>query len=357
MPYKITVLAAALLAAGCSVFDNGEHRDSLLDGGADAGTDAGMEDAGPVLMFDDVCGASSPAFVLGVTQTNLAINTVGLGNHVTSSCGGAETLGADAFIAVDVQAGDYWHFHLRNDPDDLASASRQPALYLILAPGGSCDSRDCRFASDVCAESGDEHFAFVADEPGRWYLGIDDRQTGGSRYLLDALHPTCGEDGREHGEACDDGNSTDGDGCNRRCQREVTESLPNEVEPNDNPNEANMLVMPLSGELTVLGNIGGPGGCRYSDTFAIDVPPNAHVEVDVLTTGGAVCTDAALTNSYQLSLRNSASMDVVAPMTDANGCAIVRSNALAGGLYFLTATLPGETTSIAPYRLRVRVVP
>jgi cysteine-rich repeat protein len=331
---------------------------------SDAGTrpDAGsLPDAGPLEdggtpTPDDRCGEAEPSFVLARSETNLRIDTTGSADDIAQVCG-APMSGDDAFITVDVQAGEYWHFHLRADPADVGSASRDVAAYLLSAPAGACDARACPHFSDSCSGVGDEHFGFVADEPGRLYFGVDSPTAGGAVYLLDVLRPTCGENGREHGEACDDDNRDDGDGCTSRCTRELTEAIPNEVEPNDNAFEANAIVLPASGELTVHGNIGGSGACRYSDVFSVEVPAGAHFEVDALSQAAAPCDDAALTDGFELALFNVAGQEIVAPTVDLNGCAIVRSDALTAGRYFVHVMLPEELETIRAYRLRVRVVP
>lgn len=353
MKTKLTAILLALSLPGCFVFDDTiRHADAGQSKG-DAG-DSGPPDAGP-LILDDLCGVSPPRLLLTRTTRNIAIDTTGLTNAVTSTCGGAPTLGHDAFIAVDVEAGAYWHFHLHNDTSYSDSINRQPALYLL---NSGCDSRECTFSSDVCAASGDEHFGFVAPAAGRWYIGIDDRIAGGGHYLLDAFRPTCGDGTKEHGEACDDGDTDDGDGCNHACLIELTHELPAEREANDNPTEANFLVMDSTNEFVVPGGIGGSGTCRYGDNFAIDVPPGARVEVDVLDAAGAVCADSALTDGYDLALRNSSFTDVVSAQVDATTrCAQVRSPTLSGGVYFVTVVLPQESESAIPYKLRVRIVP
>ncbi len=344
---SLLAIGAALLAPGCFIFPDQPPQ-------PDSGMNDAAIDGGPQFVFDDRCGVAAPALVLNRTRQDIAIDTRVLTNAVSSSCGGAPTLGNDAFIAVDAQAGEYWHFHLRTDPADLQSSTRMPALYLLPAPAGSCDPRDCTFSSDQCVFEGDEHFGFVASDSGRWFLGVDDRVIGGGRYLLDAIRPVCGDGVREHGEACDDVDRTL---CTSNCLRVLSMELPSEIEPNDNPTEANFLTLSPANDFTVDGAIGGSGACRYTDTFAVDVPAGATVEVDVLKSDGAVCDNATLSADYRLALRNAAFADVVTGMTDAAGCARVRSPALGGGIYYVTVLLPNQIETPALYRLQVRVVP
>jgi cysteine-rich repeat protein len=351
-------LITALSASGCFILDDQHLVDLMRDSGppVDSGPrpDTGMlfTDGG-MIPFDDHCGAENPRTILRRTTLDILIDTNQMSNSVSTNCGGAPTPGNDVFLAIDVQPAEYWHFHLKTDPTDPDSANRQPALYLLR--GRPCDDRECSFSSDVCGGVGDEHFGFVANEPGIWYLGIDDRLAGGGRYVLQALRPVCGDGERIHGESCDDENVTGGDGCSSNCLIELETSR--EMEPNDNPTEANYLILPGSNEIVVEGVIGGEGACRYADTFAVNVPENTRVSVDVLDTSGAVCADSALTEGFQLALRNTAFADAVpSGTTDGAGCSILRSpEPLRGGLYYVTVLLPEDLERPKAYRLRIRV--
>ncbi len=351
MKKTLVALVLALSLPGCFVFDYGNPP---KQDGPDSGNGS---DGGHVTLHDpdDSCGEDPPGLLLTTTTRGIEIDTTGMSNAIRSSCGGASTEGNDAFIGVLAQAGVYWHFHLKNDPTHVDTVDRQPALYMLPV---ACDERACTFASDVCAGNGDEHFGFVSPVDGTWYLGIDDRMPGGGHYVLDAIRPTCGDGMTDHGEACDDGNRDDGDGCTHDCLREISADSPSEQEANDNPTEANYLVIPASGEFVVNGAIGGAGTCRYADTFAIDVPAGAHVEVDVLDNTGSVCSDSALTSQYQLALRNGSFADVMAGQNDTTtGCAWIRSQALtSGGRYYVAVTLPAEIASPVAYHLRIRLV-
>jgi cysteine-rich repeat protein len=344
----VMALAATTAAAttGCMVVTT-EHRDGLADAGS-AGRDGGggQVDAGP--RFDDTCGATDPRMILRDTTRGITIDSRSFRSSVGMSCG-AVTPGNDVFIAVDVVAGEYWHFHL-STPD----TTRNPMLFLT--PGTSCDTRNCEYVSAVCTGSGDEHFAFEANANGRWFIGVDDGMMGGSDYTLEAYRPTCRDGRPEHGEGCDDGNMIDGDGCDRNCRRELSEMAAVEIEPNDNRREANVLRLPASNALTVSGNIGGPGTCVYADTFGVNVPAGASLEVDALNPDGTACASGSLT-PFQLSLQNSAGGNVSMNMRDATGCAIVRATGLTAGVYFVRLAVPTETTIAADYNLRIRIVP
>jgi cysteine-rich repeat protein len=329
-----------------------EHLDEVLNSGPE---DAGRlpdgqvnpgEDAGPVIRFDDVCGAENPEFLLRDTTPNIMVDTTSYANNNTGSCN-AMTPGNDVFLAVDVQAGEFWHFHL-----SALTPNREPILFLTT---DACDQRDCEFSSNSCDMEGDEHFAFIADESARWYLGIDDEVAGGAMYSLSAFRPSCGLDGREHGEGCDDGNNVDGDGCDSECHEELTTTRNAEVEPNDNLIEANTLVLPPSNAMEVTGGIGGPGGCLYPDVFAISIPAGGDIHVDALTPAGTACTSETLT-PYDINLQN-AGGDIIAGTEDANGCSIFRGTDLPEGRYYIRLDLTTATSTVASYRIHAEILP
>lgn len=333
-------------ATGCVVVD-GKHRDLLLrDGGGQRDGDVSHTDAG--MQFDDQCGADNPRLLLTDTTRDILIDTEAYHNLNNQSCG-ANTPGKDVFIGVDVVAGEFWHFHLA-----AVSPDRNPMLFLT--QGTSCDSRSCQFVSTACEGTGDEHFAFVADADGRWYIGIDDGVTGGGQYMLSAFRPVCGDGEKTHGEACDDGNLINGDRCDRRCRLELSEARTMEVEPNDNRVESNALRLPASNDLTITGSIGGPGACTYADVFAVSLPDMGDLHVDALNSDDSACASGSLT-PFNLSLENSAGEVVLANMEDSSGCAIIRATNQASGEYFVRVSVPAETSLPASYRLHVQVLP
>ncbi|HEY8429394.1 MAG TPA: hypothetical protein VIL20_13505 [Sandaracinaceae bacterium] len=340
------LVVLAWLAEGCTIVSPA-HRDEVLgrrdggDGGPD--TDAG----GP--RFDDRCGAPNPRMVLRGTTRDIMIDTTeGYGSDNGSSCGLA-TPGNDVFIAVDVVEGEYWHFHL-----SARTPGSDPMLYLTQAT--QCDSRSCQYVSAMCTgETGEEHFAFVADHDGRWYIGIDDSTPGGGRYVLQAYRPVCGDGVEEHGEACDDGDRDDRDGCDRHCRYELSEARTIEREPNDNAIEANALIMPASNVLEITGNIGG-GTCLYHDVFAVTVPDQGDLLVESLDpNGSSPCVDGS-TTPFEMLLEDARGQRVVSSETDPNGCTILRARDRAGGEYFVHVYVD-DPSIVTAYRLRFSIQP
>ena len=346
MRTSVFFLAAAALS-GCFVVD-AAHYQRLT--GQDAGTDAQQPSE---VYAVDTCGASN-TFVFTQTTRNIAIDTRTSNSDIATTCRGPATTGNDVFFAVNVQAGEFWHFHLRVDPTDPTSVmSRDPAFYLLQT---GCDARVCRFASDACDGNLDEHFAFKADARGTWYLGIDDRNPGGGRYLLDAIRPVCGDGVAEHGEACDDGNTVNDDRCDNQCRATVGgESGFDEKTPNDNEAEANHILLPTSRTMQIQGAIGGEGDC-YPDVFVIDVPQNATLTVRSQDMSNVDCASAT-TTPFQFALRNARGDAVGGTVT--SGCPEITytNGPTSATTYYIWLSAATRTTALTTYRMRVSVTP
>ena len=347
-------VCAAALCGGCFVVSPG-HRDDILSGTPDSGTadaaadsgsgeDAGGDNGGLV----DRCGDPAGDYrVLRDSAAPFIVDTRDLVNRV-SACGSGSAMGNDGFIAVEVVAGDRWHFHVIPDPA-TPGQMRDPFLYLVLADASSCDTRACQFSSNACAGSGDEHFAFIAPEDGIWYLGIDDVMPGGGVYQLEAIRLQCGDGTKVHGEACDGGEN-----CNSACQQVLSETRPMEVEANDNPIEANFVELPAGTRTITLGGTIGGDSCTYPDVYSFRILNASNLAVDVLDTGDAVCANGSQT-PFDLVLRNSAGEVRAGPMTNATtGCAELRVNNLPAAAYFVHVehATPIEDRPV-PYRMRI----
>jgi cysteine-rich repeat protein len=343
----ILAITATLAASGCLIVTRDKINSFDEDSGPrDDGSPDDRDSGGP--LFDDTCGNPTPMMMLRDGRLNIAVDTTSYRGDVGMSCE-VSTPGNDIFLGVDVAAGQVWHFHL------TGSGDRQPMLYLS---DGSCDPRECSFQSAFCDTGGDEHFAFIPDAPGLWYVGIDDSAPGGGVYDLDVYVPICGDNESIHGEACDDGGRVAGDGCDEKCRVELSEARTNEEpeEPNDNIVEANSILMPASNVLEITGSISSGGGCRYPDIFAIDVPAMGDLSIDALNSDSTACASGALT-PFEFSLERANGDVVVATMADSNGCSIVRAPNLNEGEYFLRVFLPPDVEASTNYRLRIRIQP
>ena len=343
---SLTVFALALCAcsnADPSFFealrDSGRDSSEGVDGGGDAAVDTGPD--GPQLV--DRCGDRS-AFV--ITETSVFdVDTRGLGAETDVSC--APSAGNDGFFAIDVQAGEYWHFHLHDASGD--EVDRKPVLYLL---DSGCDPRRCIQLSNQCGDSGDEHFAFLPDTGGIWYLGIDDENAGGGLYTLQAIRPDCGNGVSEHGESCDGQ-----PGCDSKCRWVLDSGRTQEQIPNDNVTEANVISLPpAGGELEITGDIGGSAACNYPDMFAVVIADGgAALHVDIRA-DGASCPAAAAA-PYSLALLNSAGGTRAGATIDTNGCPIIDATLPAGLYYVSVGDTRVDPERPNPYHLKFAVTP
>lgn len=345
----LIALGACLFGTGCFIVDGSlrPSQDPDMDpqGGTDmAGLDLGED--GPRVV--DTCGTpDAPYIELFDTQSSIRIDTTDLTDQI-QSCDSRDAPGNDGFVAVNVTAGQYWHFHLR--PDPAVRQDRDPFLYLLFSSGTSCDDRQCNFRSDVCQGGKDEHFAFEADQNGVWYLGIDDRMEGGGVYLLDAILPFCGNGERDHGESCDDPAS---DECDSQCRNVLSEDRSSEAAPNDNAVEANVLDFPASNMLEISGAIGGDE-CTYPDVFAFTVPAGgATLAVRALNPEtNDPCFDPTLT-PYRYVLRRDDGQVRDGPETDSvTGCAVLDED-LAEGSYNLFVEHAEPFEDLISYKFRI----
>lgn len=335
-------LALVAALAGCSVVSP-QHLEELRDGATQG------DGQTPEVPYDETCLGpdDTPLLLVSDTTRDIMIDTTSYSNDNSSACG-AETPGNDAFVAIDVQPGAIWHFHLR-----ALSPGRLPMLYFARA--GDCDPRECDFVSTACVGSGDEHFAFEGNAPGIWYVGVDDSAPGGGLYKLDIYRPRCGDGQELHGEACEKELS---EGCDDRCRVELSTLRSGEQEPNDNRVEANALVFPAANELVISGDIGGEAACTYDDVFALTVPDMGDIEIHALQSDGATPCASSSTTPFDLALEDAAGRTVVENRTDTTtGCALIEASDLPGGTYFVRLGITVETLEVALYYLRFRVLP
>jgi cysteine-rich repeat protein len=246
---NLVVFAFAIAGAGCSVFDPALYQAAATadagtggggSGGSDAAADAapdtaaGPDSAEPALMLGDSCQAapllgSSSSMAHPIDTTTLAGDYSEL-----QACVGHDLPGNDGFIAVDMKAGEKWHFHVNPLSPDF-----DPAVYVL----ASCDPRACSAATaiDGCGPGKSEHLSFVAPGDGRYYLVVDSAKGGGGPATVVIIKPTCGNGVTEHSETCDDNNTVSNDGCDSLCRKELATAIVSEAEPNDDPRAANVL--------------------------------------------------------------------------------------------------------------------
>jgi cysteine-rich repeat protein len=325
-------LFAAIFAPGCDVFDERLYLE------ADAGTpaqDSGPEDAGPSVFLADVCNDADVPVLLSFNDF-LDTDTTSLENDYfeLATCLGRNAAGNDGFFAIDMIAGQKWHFHVKVTP----GSSADPAVYVL---GQSCDPRECQPGDGLneCIAGQDEHFSFVPDRTDRFLIGVDTIGNGGEALQVLAVRPVCGDGTKEHSESCDDSNTDMGDGCDGSCRAEIPNAGatdPNaEVEPNDEPFVNANIVDVSAGAVRVTGQLGSK--CDF-DSFGIVVPAGGSVRATLTTPSGEACP--AGSPDLRLTLRDPGGFTEVGRVD--GGCPAIDGDAFAQGLpsgvYFVRAT-------------------
>jgi cysteine-rich repeat protein len=279
-------IAGLAAASACHVFDP-----PPLAGSADGGSDpAGDVDAGSVEPVADAAPTDDPESGLSDRCTDpemplalsddapMRVNLGGLQDDLSSfpTCGASELLdGADGFISIVASAGERWHIEAepRSDFD--------VALYVL----PSCDALTCDTLVDRCGPGLGERFSFRPRAAGEYLLGIDGRGAAGDVDLY-VVRSQCGNGVVERGEACDDGNLDDRDGCDSDCRAELS-SGEREQEPNDRAETANAIVGGRR-PTRLAGSLGGP--CD-ADSFVVDVPEGGAITAVLGTGAGGACAD------------------------------------------------------------------
>ncbi len=325
---KRALLCLAFVAfQGCDLFPV-----ELLDAGADGGV---------VLALAESCTGEVPVISSGFDEAILDLSAFGDDIDDVDSCIGSRTPGADAFFGVTMEAGEKWHFHVRN----TGAVGLDPAIYVL---DSTCDPRRCGPTDgiDRCRDDRDEHLTFVAPRAGVFYVGVDSRVAGpGGSYTILAVRPTCGDGVLEHSETCDDGNTDSGDGCDGKCRVELSEGASSEREPNDDFTGANALRL-AAGDLNVVGRLASE--CDV-DLFAVETSAGA-LTAEMFAVGGAACsTDTALFELRVLSADGRSTL-ALGTVEAGNGCPVVRATGLPAEVLVSLSTT--EDVRVFDYVLR-----
>jgi len=283
--------------------------------------------AAPAMQLADTCTGDVPVVVSSSTDFPIDLRSLNDDFRDLAACTGASTPGADGFFAVEMEAGEKWHFHLSVPSGELVN----PAIYVL----DSCDDRRCQPGDgiDVCGGEQDEHFSFVAPRAGTYFVGIDARTTGGAQYELLAVRPECGNGGSpEHSETCDDGNTISGDGCDERCRAELGAGALNEVEPNDDLTGANVFTPPLSIDAII-------GGRCDVDHFTF-THGGGPLRASMLAGGSVACTDPPVGLELRLLASDGLTLRGTGAPTADNDCPVLDLADLAAGEYFLRVSAP-----------------
>lgn len=280
------IFFSAFAVSGCFVFDESLylHR----DGGTGTTFEGGIQ----VLSLADTCEANVPmaTFEGGATSWMRAFDTRTLrDDHTNVGCTGRSSPGPDGFFAVDMEAGERFHIHIRR-----RSAGADPVLYVLRQ---ICDERNCDrpFGLDACRADSDEHLSILATSAGRYYVGIDSGNEEGFAGSVEVFRPTCGNGMQEHGESCEPGVDPTLT-CTDQC-RVVLSGAAQEHEVNDDSRMANELELGAA-SVAIGGRIGTL--CEL-DVFAFDVPAGGgSIRASLRTAAGGACPSGTPTTALEL---------------------------------------------------------
>jgi len=168
-----------------------------------------------------------------------------------------------------------------------------------------------------------------------------DRDTSsGFELLALAREVSCGDGYRDLDEECDDGNMQDDDGCSNAC-----EFQPDEVEPNDTPEQATAYVPPW-----FFGAISEPSDV---DVVSVEVPQGYRLSARTLDLGDGACAMLELDSSLELLTQEGELVD----LDDDGGigfCSALVVSGLAAGTYFVRIAASGAAESFL-YRLELEL--
>jgi cysteine-rich repeat protein len=166
------------------------------------------------------------------------------------------------------------------------------AMYLM----GSCGTVGFIRRNDRCPHgAGEDLWWQMNDTASTYWLGFDskdyDQTAIDPKVKLTVSFPLYGDGIVDDGEACDDSNKNDGDGCTHDGLYELkySGSIVQEKEPNDHPFGGNVVLMSVGQTMTISGSTSGT--CD-NDFFSIDVPQGAFPRVTMLNGNGQDCAAA-----------------------------------------------------------------
>lgn len=304
--------------AGCDMFDPALY-----------------QNAQTLAIASDVC-VETQVPVLEPSAGVLRLSLDGMSDDwQVANCGAQQAVGNDGFFAVDLEAGRKLHVHVN------ALDAVDPAVYIV----DSCDERVCQPLNSASRCPGEkEHLSFLAPLTDRYFVGLDSVDPGGGRIEVLAIAPQCGDGQKEHGEPCEDGNVTGGDGCDAYCRNEIAAHDRGEVEPNDDLASGDVLTS-IAGDLAglasyrVRGTLEGP--CD-PEVFTFDLPEPGMLDVRVLDASGAACVGAELILYQGL-------IEVARAMPDSDGC-----SALEGVAVIAREVSGAAPTAASTYHVQLR---
>lgn len=185
-----------------------------------------------------------------------------------------------------------------------------------------------------------------------WFVVVDSVEaSSGGRYELQvtARPLECGDGHHDPGEACDDGNTANADGCSAACLVET-----DETEPNDNPESASPMAALSEPFFAAIDDRDD------RDVVAVELSPGAGVQwlsvrANTFDLGGGACTQGVA--DTELQLIDTAGEVLAFDQDSGEGrCSQLELPALRGGTYYLVVSRqPGLSDDSFPYQLQLNV--
>lgn len=229
-------------------------------------------------------------------------------------------------------------------------------MYIRLyGPNGAQIATDDDSGIDACPLINPVNVSAARNLPvGTYRVSVEDLSNDETTppYVLrmDLNEPGCGDGFLQAGEACDDGNTTAGDGCSPTCQFEGCA----EVEPNDTTATATSTTTcnDVNGSISPVGD-----GDYYSVTITT---PGSSIRVETTQIGGPLCGSS---NDNFVRLFNGAGTELGSDNDDGDGsCALINpvndpfAANLAPGTYFVKVEENGNNATLTGYSVHIDVL-
>ncbi len=282
------------------------------------------------------CGASCAdpcASPVAIAETaTVSGSTRGRSSVLAASCSEPDSSGPDVA----------YELHISQDAKlDVRLASTQA---LNLSVRTSCGDE----ASDLSCSS-QTRVTLDAHAGDVYYLVIDgDYTTDAGDYVLDVQtrQVVCGDGIRDSSERCDDGNTSDGDGCSAACNVESSESEPNNRRSSADSYNHTPWIARISSATDV-------------DYYSVNVPQApGSIVVHSLDLGDKACAYNLMDTVVEIYDTNANGNTLLASDDDGGvgKCSLAFATGLAAGNYFVkVSAAEGAAPASFPYKLEIGV--
>lgn len=150
----------------------------------------------------------------------------------------------------------------------------------------------------------------------------------------------CGDKHTDGTEACDDGNTTSGDGCSSTCAIELKET-----EPNDTAAQANTWASPFVAAIGSAGDV---------DVVKVTVPAGGTLSAVVTDFGDNACEQDKIDSYMELWAPDTVTVLGADDDSGEGKCSAISKTNLAGGTYYVVVSAaPGANPATFSYKLSV----